>query len=185
MPTSRAIKRRGTVLRDKTFKRSVIFLARLRNDRPHSWKQHFRGVYREVIGYYEMQARKDRTGENFVYATIDAVMTGINQRGKKYSKAAVVLAHELFRHYRILSGIVERYRLNAVGDQQLFQGRIVTPHYALCETVINGKFCQFQPMPDYFPQPGNRFRKTISTRNVGRDDERFVIWWAGQPKRQK
>ena len=46
-------------IRDRNFSKTARPLVRIRIDRPHGWKHHFRGVFAEVIGYLEFvgQAR--------------------------------------------------------------------------------------------------------------------------------
>jgi hypothetical protein len=164
-------------IRDRQFNRTVRPPVRLRTDRKHSWRNHFRGVVAEVVGYLEMLSQRDYKGEFFVWAQIDDIVEHCNRYGgKKYSKAAVKLALEFLRKLRVVSGIVERKRFNQAGELQTFSGRIVTPHYVLCGTIARGKYCCFVPNRN---TPGHVWMGVKATKNVGSHGSAPVVWYAG------
>jgi hypothetical protein len=169
-------------IRDRNFSKTPRYMVRLRNDRRHGWKQHFRGVVAEVIGYLEMLARNDPHGEYFVFAQVENIIEHCNRyKGAQYSRRAVELALEYLRKLRIVSGVVERKRLNQAQEPQVFTGRIVTPHYAMCETVLNGKYCSFKPSKVL---PGYKWAAEVQTKNVGRARRAPVVWYAGVVKKR-
>jgi hypothetical protein len=168
-------------VRERKFNKSVRYMVRIRGDRPHSWKHHFRGVFAEVIGYLEMLAKRDPLREWFVWPTVENIVEHCNRRnkGKQYSRRAVELALEYFRTARVVSGTVERGRMNQAQELQWFTGRIVTPHYVLCESAVGGKYCAFKP---YRNTRGHKWAGTKQTKNVGRAASAPVIWYAGTVK---
>ena len=162
-------------IRDRKFTHTDRRWVRLRNDRKHSWKHHFRGAVAQVIGYLELLAKKDPFKEFFVYAQVDDIVKHCNRfGGKGYSKAAVKLALEYLRELWIVSDIVERPRLNKAGELQMFSGRIITPHYAMCET--SGPFCKFAPGKLV---RGHKWVGTKQKLAAGPATGKPVIWYGG------
>jgi len=169
-------------IRDKNFNRTARPLVPIRADRPHGWKHHFRGAAAELIGYLEFLSKKDPAGEFFVYATVDAMVQRCNRRGtgKPYSRIMVERMLEYFRALWIVSGVVERKRLNKAGEPQVFSGRIITPHHVFCESAVNGKYCAFKPGKF---KPGHKWHVDKATKNVGRAKATPVVWYAGVVKK--
>lgn len=170
-------------IRKRQFRRSFVRMARLRTDRPHTWKSHFRGAVAEVIGYLEMLSKKDPCGEFFVWAEVEDIIRHCTRyKGKAYSRAAIKLSLEYLRKLVIISGIVHRPRLSIRGEMQLFAGRIVAPHYALCTPFARGNYCEFVGFSEN-PDKMIRGHKWISVRvtsNVGRKKSGVITYYAGK-----
>lgn len=169
-------------VRDRKFNKSIRTLVRIRIDRPHGWKHHFRGVFAEVIGYLELLAKRDPQREGFTWATVENIVKHCNryQKGKPYSLGAVKLALEYFRTARIVSGVIERTRMNQAHEMQTFTGRIVTPHHVLCEGAVNGKYCAFKP---YRNTRGHKWAGCKQRLAAGQNTGSPVIWYAGPVKK--
>ncbi len=166
-------------IRDRQFQKTARYVVRVRSDREHSWKHHFRGVFAEVIGYLEFLSKDDK--EWFVWAQVDDIVKHCNRyhKGKPYSRAAVLLALEYFRALRIVSGIVERKRFTQGGEMHTYVGRIVTPHHVLCEAVcIRDRFnyCAFKP---HKKTPGHKWQGEKQKLAAGKGTGSPVIWYAG------
>jgi hypothetical protein len=168
----------------RTFNKSVRWMVRVRTDRPHGWKHHFRGVLAEVIGYLDLLAKRDYAinGEWFVWAQVEDMVAHCNRynKGKRYSRAAVEKALAYLRALRVVSGAIERGRMNRAGEMQVFTGRIVTPHHVLCESAVNGKYCAFKPHRN---TKGHVWAGAKQTKNVGRAASAPVIWYVGPVKK--
>lgn len=170
-------------IRDRKFKKTARPLVRMRTDRPHSWKHHFRGVFAEVIGYLELLAKNDPLCEMFTWVQVEDIVKHCNRyhKGKRYSHAAVCLALEYFRAQHIVSGVVERRRFNQTGEPYTFAGRIVTPHYVFCKPDDRGRFCVFDP---YRKTPGHKWAGQKQKLATGSATGAPVIWWAGPVKKR-
>jgi hypothetical protein len=163
-------------IRDRNFSKTIRYVVHIRSDRPHSWKHHFRGATAEVVGYLELLSKRDH--EWFVWATVDNIVEHCNRyrKGKPYSRAAVKQALELLRKLHVVSPAVERKRKNQANEFQTFTGRVVTPHYAMCEATYKGKSCSFRPTKVL---PGHRWATEMQTKNVGSKGRSAVVWYDG------
>jgi hypothetical protein len=90
------------------------------------YKRHCKGVVREVIGYLELQAKRDKTGERFVWPHVDTIVEHCSRyKGADYGPRAVKYAIKFLRRKHVISSRVFRFRNNAMRE-----GFIVTPHEA-------------------------------------------------------
>jgi len=115
-----------------------FFPAQLRTaDAECGHKRHQSGVVREVIGFLELIARRDETGERFVWPRVDTIVEHCGRyQGAKYRKRAVESALKVLRRRGIISHRVKRWRLSAMRD-----GWIIAPHDAVF--ARKGKVCSF------------------------------------------
>lgn len=105
-----------------------------------SWKCHFTGVAREVIGYLERLA--DRREDRFVYASVADILKHCNEkyleRSKKPHKRTVEDVLRVLRELQILHGVIERNIGGGRGDRR---GRVLNPHDSM--TVRYPHVCRF------------------------------------------
>jgi hypothetical protein len=111
---------------NKNFPRSSLIPYTLRSsDAVCNHKHHFRGVLREVIGYFELRAKKDR--ESFVwFSEAHLVEHCKHYKGEKYYERSVRYAVSFLRRKHFISKRLVRKRGGV-----LREGVIVTPHDAL------------------------------------------------------
>ena len=112
---------------------------------PAALKWHYKGIMREIVGYFDAQARRDP--ERFVYANYETVLAGCKKfGGDRYSESAFWQALRELRERRIISKQVERERWVPVGKKghkvlRKLKGCIVVPHDCVCRMV--GDECEF------------------------------------------
>jgi hypothetical protein len=112
---------------NEKFPRSFIPRELRTADAECSYKRHCRGVVREVIGYLDLQAKRDATGERFVFCHVNDVVAHCKRyKGEAYGKRAVEYALGFLLHKHAISRRLKRRRAGA-----LREGWIVTPHDAL------------------------------------------------------
>lgn len=111
---------------NKNFPRSSLIPYTLRtSEAVCNHKHHFRGVLREVIGYFELHAKDDR--ERFVWFSIADLTKHCNRyKSAAYQERAVKYAIAYLRRKHLISKRLERKRSGV-----LREGVIVTPHDAL------------------------------------------------------
>jgi len=121
---------------NENFPRSLLSKTLRTSNAECSYKGHCSGVVREVIGYLDLQARRDH--ERFVWTGVDNIVEHCKRyKGKAYGKRAVEYALNFLRRKHAISHRLERRRGGV-----LRQGVIVTPHDSLfnrhgclCEVV--------------------------------------------------
>lgn len=123
-----------------------------------NWKKHFRFVLREVIGYLESQAIKNKS--RFVWDSVNSIVDGCNRyhKGKRYSKRDVEYALAFLVTMAIIERIPSMEWVNANGRRQLLTGFCVAPH-DMCCTEIGGR-CGFRS--GFFVGP----RRAPGTRTI-------------------
>jgi hypothetical protein len=121
---------------NKNFPRSSLLPYELRStDAECSHKHHFRNVLREVIGYLELHAKKDR--ERFVWFSIEDLTKHCNRyKRNAYKERAVNYAVAYLRRKHFISKRLKRKRGGSMKE-----GVIVTPHDCLFQRT--NKLCEF------------------------------------------
>lgn len=89
-----------------------------------SLKRHFRGIFHEVIGYLDLQAKR-HPETRFVYCGVDDIVAHCTKFKSKesYKKRAVVYVLTILRERHIISPRLRRHC-----DGQMRDGFIVAPH---------------------------------------------------------
>jgi hypothetical protein len=141
---------------------------RLKPDEACSHKRHFRGILREVIGYLDMHAQKDR--EYFVWAEVSDIVEHCQRyHGKRYQQRQVEYALNVLRRMWLVSGVVKRVRGGVERE-----GRIVTPHRALFLRVGTINRCMHVgPLKKI---PGQRTMWTVERSFRGENRASFLCW---------
>jgi hypothetical protein len=93
-----------------------------------SWKRHFRGCARDLIGYVDLLAKNNRN--RFVMSHVPAITEGCNGRYRKnekpYSKSMVEKTLALLRDHKIVS---ERMKMTIDGVER--EGFVVASHESM------------------------------------------------------
>lgn len=105
------------------------------------WKKHFQFALREVMGYLESMAAKNK--HRFVWASVATITKGTNQysKGKPYSMAAVKVALTFLVHMGIIARVRKAEWVNSKGRTQMLTGFVVAPHDMCC--IESGGRCEF------------------------------------------
>ena len=112
---------------NQKFPRSLIPRELRTTDAECSHKRHCKGIVREVIGYLELQAKRDHTGERFVWTGVANVVAHCKRfEGDAYGERAVKYALKFLKRKHIISSRVFRRRNGAMRE-----GLIIAPHDAL------------------------------------------------------
>jgi hypothetical protein len=138
---------------NKNFPRSSLIPYTLRtSDAVCNHKHHFRGILREVIGYFELRAKGDR--ERFVYFSVGHLTDHCNRyKSDAYKERAVKYAIAYLRRKHFIIRRLERKR-----GGMLREGVIVTPHDCLFQKT--SRQCEFVGRK----APG-RWRRDPATRS--------------------
>jgi len=137
------------------FPRSLIPRELRTTDAECSYKRHCKGVVREVIGYLELQAKRDHTGERFVWCRVDGIVEHCKRyKGEEYGERAVKYALKFLKRKHVISSRVFRHRKGAMRE-----GFIVTPHNALF--ISTKRLCEFVGRN----VPHTHFRRDEKTRS--------------------
>lgn len=115
---------------------------KLRGGEECSWRKHFRGLLRDVVSYLDLLANNDP--ERFVFARVEDIIKHTQKlKDTPYNRRQVEYALAYLRSQWIVSGIVTRLRFGV-----WHEGRIVTPHYAMCSLNEKGQCMRRSRTPE-------------------------------------
>ena len=140
---------------NQKFPRSLIPRELRTTDAECSHKRHCWGVVREVLGYLDLQANRDTTGERFVWCSVGDIVEHCRRyKGAAYGKRAVEYSLAFLTRKSVVSRRLERKRGGVMRE-----GYIVTPHDALYLRTKN--ICEFVRRR----KPGYVWRRDPATRS--------------------
>lgn len=124
-------------MKSKRFSRSFRPIVELKEGEMCSWRRHYRGALRNLIGILNLWASNDP--DRFVYAGLEAIVKNCKRyKGKGYSRSAVLAAlRELRGRQHIVSNLVTCTRFGYETS-----GFSVAAHDTLC--VREGNRCVFR-----------------------------------------
>lgn len=123
-------------MKSKHFSRSFKPIVQIKPGEMCSWKRHYRGALRELVGILNLWASND--AERFVPAGLDAMVRHCKRyKGKGYSRRQVLYALRELRAREIVSKPVTRFRFG-----QEITGVIVAAHDTLAARH-DGCLCVF------------------------------------------
>lgn len=125
-------------MKSKHFARNFKPIVQLKPGEMCSWKRHYRGALRELIGILNLWASNDP--EHFVYAGLDEMVRHCKRyKGKGYSRRQVLYALKELREREIVSKPVTRFRFGQeiIGVIVVAHDMLVTRHHD-CFCVFHG-----------------------------------------------